>query len=49
MEDIVGATTRKNQECVAVALGRIMQKWKEPADIKTNQVNTFALFQYSGM
>jgi len=39
MEEIVGATTRKNQECVAVALGRIMQKWREPADIKTSQAS----------
>ena len=34
-----------NQECVAVALGRIMQKWREPADIKTSQVKYLSIYE----
>jgi len=39
METIVANTTRKNQEAVAVALGKIVEKWKEPLDINTSQAS----------
>jgi len=37
LERVVVNTTRKNQEAVAVCLGRIMLKWKIPADINSDQ------------
>jgi len=30
---------RKNQEAVAIALGRIMEQCKEPADITTSEAS----------
>jgi hypothetical protein len=36
---LVGNTTRRNQETLAVSLGRIIDKYRVPADVNSSQVD----------
>ena len=38
LEVLVGNTTRKNQETLAIALGRIIDKYRVPADVNLLEV-----------